>query len=462
MTMEILLGEAPTVFDHLWQTQSLTERFLHTPSLIVGVLDLSLATAYLAFSRAAPDFRIFRKTGAYYALLALEQLWLYHGGEGSDWFPRTLGIYFLVEMAAEAMDVRHRQWTLLLVPVYVITLILGWFPQFASVRQWPLPTSEVVLAILIVQGFIHGTRRDRLIASGLTIHWFARLTAMSVLQRTFGVKPYFNVGQWEWAYASISQTILGLLTLSVFARALISDRTEKQRMTAELAAARAVQQVLIPDSRQSTPGFEINSVYRPYGELGGDFFQIMPQPDGSVLVAIGDVSGKGIPAAMMVSLVVGTLHTLAETTNSPGELMAGLNRRVMGRSAGGFTTCLLFRAEPGGRVTFANAGHIPPYCDGFPIALENALPLGLTANDIYLETTVELAVGSTLMLVTDGVVEARKTTGELFGFERTQAISTQSALTIAQSAQEFGQDDDITALTLKRLELTWPQPPSLP
>ena len=94
--------------------------------------------------------------------------------------PRVLGIYLFVEMVAEAMERRHRRWTLVLVPVYVITLILGWFPRFEYVRQWPIPTSAVVLAILIVQGFLHGNRRDRLIAGAVEPpEWFARCSNYS-------------------------------------------------------------------------------------------------------------------------------------------------------------------------------------------------------------------------------------------------------------------------------------------
>jgi hypothetical protein len=444
-------GLEPLLHD-LFRPLSMVEQFQHTPALIWGVLDFCLASAFLAFSRAAPDFRVFRMTGAYYLLIALEQLWIYHGGEGSDWVPRTLAIYLLVEMAAEAMEIRHRRWTLVLVPVYAITLVLGWFPQFAYMQQWPLPSSAAVLAILIVQGFLHGRRRDRLIAGAFTIHWFVRLTAMSVVQRTLGLKPYFSVGAWNWAYASISQTLLGVLTLVVFVRALVEDRTERQRMLGELEAARAVQQVLIPESIPSTPGFEINAAYRPFGEVGGDFFQILPQVDGSVLVAIGDVSGKGTSAAMIVSLVVGALHSLAEVTNRPGELLAGLNRRVMGRSGGGFTTCLLFCAEQGGQVTFANAGHLSPYLEGREIVLKNGFPLGLVVDCVYEETALTLDAGATLTLLTDGVVEARDRKGELFGFERTERISSGPAETIVEAAQVFGQDDDITALTVKRLE----------
>jgi serine phosphatase RsbU (regulator of sigma subunit) len=107
--------------------------------------------------------------------------------------------------------------------------------------------------------------------------------------------------------------------------------------------ARAVQQVLIPDQIPSVPCFSVQSVYKPYGEVGGDFFQILAAKNGGMLAVIGDVSGKGMPAAMTVSLLVGTVRTLAHYTQSPGEILKAMNQRMFGRSQGGFTTCLVLR-----------------------------------------------------------------------------------------------------------------------
>jgi serine phosphatase RsbU (regulator of sigma subunit) len=216
-----------------------------------------------------------------------------------------------------------------------------------------------------------------------------------------------------------------------------------------MRAARVVQQVLIPEAIPSVPGFAIESVYKPAGEVGGDFFQIIPTVSGGVLIVIGDVSGKGMPAALTVSLLVGTVRTLAHYTHSPGEILSAMNARMMGRSQGGFTTCLILHARSDGAVTIANAGHLAPYADGEEMKLENGLPLGLAADTSYTESTFTLAPGSTLTLLTDGVIEARSAAGELFGFERAAALSTQSAEKIAQTAQDFGQDDDITVLTLR-------------
>jgi serine phosphatase RsbU (regulator of sigma subunit) len=185
--------------------------------------------------------------------------------------------------------------------------------------------------------------------------------------------------------------------------------------------------------------------------VGGDFFQILEAQSGGVLAVIGDVSGKGMPAAMTVSLLVGTVRTLAHFTQSPGAILSAMNQRMLGRSQGGFTTCLVIRADADGALTVANAGHIAPYLAGRELPIENGLPLGLAAEAVYTESVFQLTPGAQLTLLTDGVVEARNGAGTLFGFDATALISTEPAETIARAAQEFGQDDDITVLTLTRL-----------
>ena len=219
-------------------------------------------------------------------------------------------------------------------------------------------------------------------------------------------------------------------------------------MAAELEAGRAVQQVLLGTRMPAVPGLRIESVYKPAGEVGGNFFQIVPVDGGGVLMVIGDVSGKGMPVAMTVSSLVGTVHTLAHYTQSPGQILSSMNQRMLDRSHGGFTTCLVLRVNPDGAITAANAGHLGPYIDGSEAAMDNGLPLGIAADATYTETTLQLAPNDRLTFLTDGVVEAQSPSGELFGFERTAQISTQSAEAIAAAAQAFGQEDDITVLTL--------------
>ncbi len=256
----------------------------------------------------------------------------------------------------------------------------------------------------------------------------------------------------RWPFPFVVLNLLGDLTnlvvLIVVIRRFARSRRDEERFESELEAARTVQKVLIPDEIPSVPGFQVQTVYLPASQVGGDFFQVIATKNGGALIAIGDVSGKGMPAAMTVSLLVGTFRTLAHYTQSPGEILAAMNQRMLARSSGGFTTCLVLRCDAGGKLTIANAGHIAPYVAGKELRVENGLPLGLAANTTYAEGCFQLAPDQQLTLLTDGVVEARDHTGSLLGFDRSAALSTQPAEAIASAAQAFGQDDDITVLTL--------------
>ena len=266
-----------------------------------------------------------------------------------------------------------------------------------------------------------------------------------------------------WPFTFSVQSLVGFLTqtavLAILVLRFARSRRDEERQANEIESARTVQQILVPDENPSIPGFVIESAYRPAGEGGGDFYQVVASENGGALIVIGDVSGKGMPAAMTVSLLVGTFRTLAHYTQSPREILDAMNQRMVARSHGGFTTCLVLRAGPDGTLTLANAGHLSPYRDGKEAAVAPSLPLGLDAHAVYAETSMQLGLREQLTLVTDGVIEARGKGGELFGFERAQSISKGSAESIAQAAQDFGQDDDITVVTITRLD---PQTHSVP
>lgn len=156
---------------------------------------------------------------------------------------------------------------------------------------------------------------------------------------------------------------------------------------------------------------------------------------------------------MTVSLLVGSIDTLADFLRSPAQLLTHLNQRLVGRGSG-FTTCLVLAIEPGGLLTYANAGHLNPYLDGHELETEPNLPLGLTSDIAYSESTMQLNSSHYLTLLTDGVLEATNPkTKALYGFDRTREVSTRSAQHIVESAQAFGlgapQADDITVLTIK-------------
>jgi serine phosphatase RsbU (regulator of sigma subunit) len=201
------------------------------------------------------------------------------------------------------------------------------------------------------------------------------------------------------------------------------------------------------------PGFRIESAYVPARNVGGDFFRVLPEADGGVLVVVGDVSGKGLKAAMTVSAIMGALHDYSSIR--PAEVLAHLNRVLYGR-VGGFVTCCAAFIAMDGTMTLANAGNPAPYCNGEEIAVEPGLPLGILGEASYEETRYQIAPGDRLTFVSDGVVEATNPQGELYGFGRTQAISTQPAHTIAEAVKRFGQEDDITVLTLTRESIESP------
>jgi hypothetical protein len=229
-------------------------------------------------------------------------------------------------------------------------------------------------------------------------------------------------------------------------RSAKADR-EQGRLRQEMAAAGEVQRLLLAGEREATPGFDVTPVYLPATEVGGDFFQIRALAEGGLLVLVGDVSGKGLKAAMLVSVMIGVLRR--EVSASPAAILGVLNRAVLGQTGGGFVTCCCARFSPGGSVILANAGHLAPYRDGEETAAPAGLPLGVLAEVRYEESTFENGMW---LFLTDGVVEAASARGELFGFERTQRISAKTAHEIAEAARSWGQNDDITVVTVRRVE----------
>ena len=221
-----------------------------------------------------------------------------------------------------------------------------------------------------------------------------------------------------------------------------------ERMQAELDAAREIQQRLVPAELPTIAGFTIEAAYIPAQEVGGDFYQILPRPDGSTVIAVGDVSGKGLKAAMTGTLTIGALRTLAFDGLGPAAILHRLNNELVRAHHEGFVTCLCAVLEPDSTLRLANAGHLPPILNAAEIEIPGALPLGLAPGVSYDEQHLVLNPGQILTFLSDGVLEATNATGELFGFDRTAAISTQSAEAIAKVAQAFGQEDDITVLTL--------------
>ena len=277
---------------------------------------------------------------------------------------------------------------------------------------------------------------------------FTHLTLFEIINT-----PLFSIDGVAFRAAQLAAIVLFISILYAVYRFNTEQRSRQLLLEREMQSAFEIQRVLIPDVLPSLEGFAVSSAYRPALEVGGDFFQIIPERDGSTIVALGDVSGKGMKAAMNVSLIVGILRSLSDVYVSPKKMMGILNRCLYGRLQGGFVTAIVLRLEKDGHVTLSNAGHLPPFLNRREIEMEGALPLGLLSSTEYDETFMRLHPGDQLSLYTDGVLEARNAAGELYGFERLHTLfaSRPSAQQATEAAVAFGQEDDITVVTVTRL-----------
>jgi hypothetical protein len=323
-------------------------------------------------------------------------------------------------------------------PLYIVAILVGGLRRRPRLDLWPLAF------ILVFEGL--WVFALEILGQGLQItHWDHAYSGM--------ISVGFSLGEYRFGMRAILETLSFVALVFTVAREQYLERQRQAGMEMEVRSAREVQQVLVPETVPPVPGFAIDSVYKPAAELGGDFFQVIALPDTSTLMVIGDVSGKGLKAAMTVSLIVGSLRTLADFTQQPAEILQGLNRRLFGRVQDGFATCVVLRLETNGEATIANAGHFAPFRDGEELPLRGSLPLGVAAEVAYEDLVFRLQEGETLTLYTDGIVEARNAARELFGFPRVQKLAQErkSAEQIVEAACAFGQEDDITVLSIRRL-----------
>jgi len=324
----------------------------------------------------------------------------------------------------------------------VIDVILLWY----MVSGWRDGSvyAKLLLVPYAIQVLLYGSFNLGYVLLDLNIPHAGSLipSQIQLLQQPFSIS-LMDVG-------SIA-SLLGLLAVLVYRFARTSR--DQQRLSAALQAAHDVQSRLVPVDLPVLGGLRAEIAYLAAEEVGGDFCQVLPRPDGSILVAIGDVSGKGLQAAMLGTLAVGALRSIADEDLEPAAALERLNNVILRTGQEGFITCLCLKLSPDGLVTVANAGHLAPYLDGEEIMVEPGLPLGIVAGIEYEQSSLMLPGTARLTLISDGVVEARSRTGELFGFERTLGISRLAAAEIASAAQRFGQQDDITIITLD-----WVQP----
>jgi hypothetical protein len=467
----------PDAIDNERQSFESGRVYLAVPSIAINLLLILAGIVVLGLYRNQRKHREYLWLGLY--LLLQGTSYLAWGCQQAGMFPLSANFFFsdplLYAIAIAQIEFTFsfggrrvsRAWrvyeALLLVPPALIWF--SWQGQFSSdayivIEALILLPAAVLLPILLLLWYRRGNREagwlilpSLMPAATVSTFDLGTLSIFLGWQRLDFLDNPIQFGPIPVQPADVGDLLfLVAIAVVMFFRFTRVSR-EQARSAAELAAAREIQQRLVPASLPDLPGLHVEAAYLPAQEVGGDFYQVLEQREGCALIVVGDVSGKGLKAAMTGALAIGALRTLADENLQPGALLARLNRQMLDAQESGFITCLCVRISAQGSVAMANAGHLSPYRRGEEIAVDSGLPLGLTADAEYGETVIELVSGDTLTLLSDGVVEAMNADHQLFGFERTRAISGQSAHEIASAAQAFGQEDDITVLTVRSQEV---------
>ncbi len=243
---------------------------------------------------------------------------------------------------------------------------------------------------------------------------------------------------------------------------------ERERIEQELRTARAIQQAFLPREVPAFPGWQLLPYYRPAREVGGDFYDFFVFKDGKLGLVIGDVTGKGIPAALVMATVHTMLRSTMQETISPAGVLARVNELLIAEIPEGmFVTCFYAVLDlASGHVRYANAGHEPPYRHRPGSAAElwaTGMPLGLMPDTCYEEYEADLAPGETLLFYSDGLVEAHAPDGEMLGFPRPETYLKNAGGEMALvdlllerlnafTGEGWEQEDDVTLLTLQRMD----------
>jgi len=264
----------------------------------------------------------------------------------------------------------------------------------------------------------------------------------------------------EWGAGTGSSELMG--------QRLEQERIERERIEQELEVAQRIQHALLPKDVPALVGWEISPYYQPAREVGGDFYDFVPLADGKVSLVIGDVSGKGVPAAVLMSSTQSVLRTLAQRGgSSPSRVLSEANEVLCTYIPPNmFVTCFYAILDPkSGTLIYANAGHDLPYLHRTSGEAEElrarGMPLGLMPEMGYEEKETILEVGEAALFYSDGLVEAHNPKGEMFGFPRLRSLVSKygEERSLGDSLLEelysftgegWEQEDDITLLTLRR------------
>jgi serine phosphatase RsbU (regulator of sigma subunit)/ketosteroid isomerase-like protein len=241
---------------------------------------------------------------------------------------------------------------------------------------------------------------------------------------------------------------------------------ERERVEQDLRVARSIQQASLPKKVPELAGWQITPHYQPAREVGGDFYDFHLLPEGRLGLVVGDATGKGVPAALMMSTTCGMLRLAAQGSSSPGQMLRGVNEVLFPNIPSSmFVTCFYAILDPkSGHLIYANAGHDLPYLHRNGDAEElraRGMPLGLMPEMSYEEKETIVHSGEAALLYSDGLVEAHDPEGDMFGVPRLRALVAEHGekrslgdLLLQElysfAGERWEQEDDITLLTLRR------------
>ena len=247
---------------------------------------------------------------------------------------------------------------------------------------------------------------------------------------------------------------------------LAQEIRERERVEQELQVARSIQQASLPKEVPTLEGWQVTPFYRPAREVGGDFYDFHLLSEGRLGLVVGDATGKGVPAALVMASARSMLRAVAQASESPGEVLRRVNDPlVTDIPSNMFVTCFYAILDPkSATLSYANAGHDLPYLHHSGECEElkaRGMPLGLMPGMGYEEKEIELDVGEGVFFYSDGLVEAHDPKGEMFGFPRLRALIAEHAeegsignLLLEELysfvGEDWEQEDDITLLTLRR------------
>jgi serine phosphatase RsbU (regulator of sigma subunit)/anti-sigma regulatory factor (Ser/Thr protein kinase) len=264
------------------------------------------------------------------------------------------------------------------------------------------------------------------------------------------------------------------LRLGQMVRQQEGEARVRERIEQELRVAQLIQQQFLPQSLPNLAGWDLSAFYLPARTVGGDFYDVIELPDGRVMVVTGDVTDKGVPAALVMASTHALLREAGPRLISPAAVLARVNELLCTDiPAHMFVTCLVLVFDrESGQVLLANAGHNLPFVrgrDGVRELRATGMPLGLMPDSAYDEVRAVIDPGEVLLLYSDGITEQHNDDGEMFGFDRTQALVGEAAsgpalvdacvsmLERFSGGQE--QEDDVTLVTLERSAAARPSDP---